>query len=293
MSGRAGMLQDLMVKKQASKTAKPETDVFREQECKLNASSADDLEKIRHYILTNPHYTHANDPKLLPSWLAGMAFTPAHEKSAVRYRTYFDTVEFNAFDQGVEIRVESNGDGTSGPYKQMVKIAMPGTVPGIMDRMEYQGKISGPVPDLSLIKDGNAEVLKDIFKVKSLGKLSLYPLLQIATQRWKSTYHPNGDRNTRIEVALDAGRGMTCAGQSWDLFQLELELLRGDPACLELERARLLYVFNYLTAESRSKPSTGMDFLRPLMARADVKALMKQELRGQPFRILDSMILKI
>ncbi|HEY8190601.1 MAG TPA: hypothetical protein VIF12_07935, partial [Micavibrio sp.] len=129
--------------------------------------------------------------------------------------------------------------------------------------------------------------LKTVFDGSSLKDVALYPLLQIITQRRKMHYRPHGHPNTEIELSMDIGVGETCLGQEWFVFQIELELVKGEIACLKAETKLLKKEFA-LTLETRSKPAPGFELLGPHLDGKYIRAIVARELKNSDFRNLKS-----
>lgn len=272
---------------------------FREQECKLNAPSRNQVEKVWNFVLSDSHYMTDTDPSFREPWLADLHLSAPQERTALRERIYCDSRRLLAAQNGIDIRLED--PFAAGKTKQMIKIptawekAQGGQAVSsadvAMDRMELSFKLKGKghTPDLTVLPEGPSKWLKRIFDVSSLKDVSLYPLLQIVTQRSKMRYYPGGDHDTQIELAMDIGRGRTCFGQTWPVFQIELEMVKGDAANLQKEADRLMSVFPFLVIETRSKPTPGFELLDPLLARKDIREHLKDQMkqsRGTEFQIL-------
>ncbi len=263
---------------------------FRERECKLNAPSRQQIEKVWNFVLSDAHYVTDTDRSFREPWLAELRLSAPQERTALRERVYCDNRKLVAARHGIDIRLED--PSSAGKTKQMVK--MPAECEkaqdsATLDRMEYSFKMKKgktQSPDLTALPDGPAKWVKKIFEVSSLKDVNLYPLLQIVTQRSKMHYYPNGDRNTKIELAMDIGRGRTCFGDKWPVFQIELEMVKGDPDCLNAEGKRLTEKFDFLSADTRSKSTPGFELLGPYLADKDARELIAQELKGKAFQVL-------
>lgn len=266
------------------------SDTFRERERKLNATSGAQLEQFRQFIAKNPYYTTLEDPRFIIPLMTGFKLRPPQEDTALRFRVYFDNCALNATRSGIEIRMEDRSvTGTEGwPYKQVIKIGQPGNSEShTLDRMEYSTKLKQSRPQLQTLKDESADYLKDIFNSRSLAKIQLYPLVCIASQRWKMLYHPDGNKDVQIELATDIGRGQTIDGFTWDMFQVEIEMKKGDPAWLGIEEAKFRDALPFLVPEFRSKPSPGFDRLTPFLEKKKNRELIRQNMKDGAFRILD------
>lgn len=261
------------------------SDIFLEKERKLNAANAQQLETVRRHVLSDPHFVTLNDQRLSLPLLQGLPLRVPQEDSGLRLRTYHDSTTLSATRNGVEIRIEDRG--IAGDFKQVIKIGEAGNAKDhTLSRMEYTAKIQKAKPQLEALKGESAAFLTDAFNARSISKIALYPLIQIASQRWKLLYHPDGNKDVQIELATDIGRGQTVDGFTWDMFQLEIEMKKGDPAWLEKEEARLLKHLPFLMSETRSKPSPGFDHLIPLIKEKKNRNNIRQNLKDGTFKIL-------
>ncbi|HEX6831277.1 MAG TPA: CHAD domain-containing protein [Methyloceanibacter sp.] len=128
---------------------------------------------------------------------------------------YYDTDTLALHEAGLCLRVRNTGKG----YVQTIK-GMNGMAE-LFERPEWERQVSGPWPDLKLaagtpleplLKDGMAERLR--------------PLFQTSIER--GVYHV-ASGGSDIEVAVDRGEIETAQRQA-PVFEVELELMRGDPA---------------------------------------------------------------
>ncbi|MFN3828400.1 MAG: hypothetical protein ACK4NR_12345 [Micavibrio sp.] len=266
------------------------SDSFREQERKLNAASGAQLEQFRQFIAKNPYYTTLEDPRFITPLMAGFKLRPPQEDSALRFRVYFDNCALNATRSGIEIRMEDRSiTGTEGwPYKQVIKIGQPGNAEShTLDRMEYTTKLKQSRPQLQTLKGESADYLKGVFNSRSLSKIQLYPLVSIASQRWKMLYHPDGNKDVQIELATDIGRGQTVDGFTWDIFQVEIEMKKGAPKCFGIEEAKFMEAMPFLVPEFRSKPSPGFDHLMPVLEKKKNRELIRHSMNNGIFQTLE------
>jgi hypothetical protein len=88
---------------------------------------------------------------------------------------------------------------------------------------------------------------------------------------------------------MDIGVGETCLGQEWFVFQIELELVKGEIACLKAETKLLKKEFA-LTLETRSKPAPGFELLGPHLDGKYIRAIVARELKNSDFRNLESQV---
>jgi len=261
---------------------------FHEQERKLNAPSARVLDRIHAHVIRDPHYATLNDSRFAQDWLQDLPLRVPQEDSGLRYRLYFDDPKLTATKSGIEIRLEYRGDKTADgwPYKQVIKVGAAGSDDNhTLDRLEYPAKLRRDLPVLEAIDGDGASFLKAAFNKGNLADIDLFPMIQIASQRWKLLYHPDGDPDTQIELATDLARARTFTGFGWNLFQVEMEMKKGDPAILAAEEARLLAAFNDLRVEKRSKPAPGFDVLAPLLTEKEARDFVRQNLKRGHFAV--------
>ena len=176
-------------------------------------------------------------------------------------RFYFDDRDLNGFHNGTEFRIEGpRKKELQWPFKQVIKLAeslAAETSSDTLSRQEYVSKLKELVPSLKgLDKDVRAKLLK-IFNVKRMKDLALLPLVRIDSQRWKMLYHPDGDPESQLEIALDILYGQTIAGFSWETHQVEIEVKEGTSDVLEQEVQFLKCSFSTLVPDVQSKPYPG------------------------------------
>ena len=130
----------------------------------------------------------------------------------------------------------------------------------------------------------------DPIRLQSILDVKLYPLLVIASQRWKIDYHPDGDKNTKIEYASDVGHGIDITGYEWDIYQAELELKKGDLSVLTREESYLREHFNFLKVESHSKPTPGFENLSSIITSSKAQNFIHDQFKdSNKFRVLKNM----
>lgn len=264
-------------------------DLFRERELKLDADGADQLEQVRRYLISHPHYRTPGDLKAAtpPAMAQDMAVLgkPDEIYTPLRLRVYYDDAALRGFSSGVEIRIEARNDGRH-PFKQVIKMGnnVAGD-DGTFCRDEYSAPLKSAAPDLSVLGAAEKKALKAIYGVCKLDAVALRPLVMMASQRWRYEYHPDGDPATRIEYAHDVARGETFTGYRWDLYQAEIEMKAGDPACLAGEERRLRAAFNFFRAAHRSKPSPGFDVLAGQLSAPGARAFVDRVLEPGRFHV--------
>lgn len=160
---------------------------------------------------------------------------------------YFDTPDFLLFDGGASLRVRHAGRRRI----QNVKARGDGSA-GLFSRKEWEHDISGDIPDPQAIL---ATGLQDLFARPGV----LEELRPLFVTEFKRTTYTLG--NGTWEVALTFDRGaVTADGGSQPISEIELELVRGDPAHL-FEIARALHEAAPLRLSTRSKSERGYALL--------------------------------
>ena len=155
--------------------------------------------------------------------IRGVRAAPKH---ASEVSVYFDTPKRKLHKKGLLLRVRRIGDR----YTQTIKAS---SASRLFERGEWEAKLGGAQPDLSLAAGTALEPLAD-------GKLrrQLKPLFETRVRR---TVYPLADNGHEIELALDRGT-IRSETRSAPLCEIELELKRGNVADLfdvarELTRA--------------------------------------------------------
>ncbi|GAA0586422.1 CHAD domain-containing protein [Caenispirillum bisanense] len=171
---------------------------------------------------------------------------------------YFDTPDFLLFDGGASLRVRHAGRRRI----QNVKARGDGSA-GLFSRKEWEHDISGDTPDPQAIL---ATGLQDLFGRPGV----LDELRPLFVTEFKRTTYTLG--NGTWEVALTFDRGaVTADGGSQPISEIELELVRGDPAHL-FEIARALHEAAPLRLSTRSKSERGYALLGGGLEQDPVKA---------------------
>ena len=255
--------------------------MINEIESKLNVPSEALLQHVGDYILNSPYYM-ANDVHV-----GAININPLHLE-----RTYFDSLSLDGFKNGVEIRIEhksKRSESSKKPYKMTIKVSLPQNEENIaVDRLEACYRIDEAQPDLSVIEDSKIKkAVKQAFGVKNLKDINLLPLVRVLAQRWKYSYRPGGDPNTKIEFDSASGQVHDFTGQAFDLYQIELESKEGDPQAVEIETTRLTNKFNFLSIDTNSKPALGFERLQSVLMDKDIKKYAEEHLDNKAFRILN------
>ncbi|CAA2104004.1 Inorganic triphosphatase [Methylobacterium bullatum] len=167
----------------------------REVELKLDCGAAELAELARHPLLAVEQPTEAE-------------FLSA---------TYYDTADRALHRKGMTLRVRRHGER----HVQTVKAAS--SAAGLFDRSEWEWAVDGPTPDLSLLED---TPVPDV-----LGSASSPNLAAVVTTIIERTTRAVAHGHSRISATLDQGRVETPVGDA-PIWELELELIEGDPADL-------------------------------------------------------------
>lgn len=243
---------------------------YHEIECKLDAQDDAVLAAVQAWVLERPAVFC---PPTRPDMLAGLApaamhgaFRPPLEVTGIRTRLYWDTVDLDGYNAGIEIRQQKRDKGG---VRQTVKEGGNASIDDpVLDRMEHVSNLKTFGADIEAVKSGDArKALRRAF-----GHAELKPVICMISQRTRITYHPEGDPATEIEIGLDYPNwGFTFEGMSWRNPQLELELVKG-PEChraaaalLEREAARFESAFP-LVRNVTSKPTPGFEHLGRVLA---------------------------
>lgn len=223
---------------------------YLEQERKLSAPSTFDLRAVLAYVLDTPeHYAPPKTAGLTPPDMP-------REITGVRERVYFVDSGLLCFDLGAEFRQEIR---PKYGVKQTIKIGHPAADgAGTLHRVEHAARLKNVGIDL----EGVADPKTRKWLGKTFGGVEFRPVLKLYSQRTKLVYHPKGDPETAIELGFDLMcKGETFFGFSWSAPQVELELIKGDPAALAAEESLLMRRFS-LKRDERSKPYAGFEALK-------------------------------
>ncbi len=254
--------------------------VYWEPEQKLDADGPEILNQVEDYIVHDPYFellntaNHESDiPKginISSDLLNGYPIEFAHQVTPPRFRVYHDTEDLYGFENGIEIRIEHPGPtehGHKNPYKQVTKIGGPATDEDhTFHRLEISGRLAHAIPDLQPESLEKNDKLSDVLK-KHMSVDKLRPLQLLFTVRTRIWCRPEGDPNTIVEFGIDRGKGFTFDGFTYPIWQIEPELIRGDPSKLDHVSQRLMNHFQgSLTVNLTSKPTPGYNHLGAMLA---------------------------
>jgi len=138
-------------------------------------------------------------------------FGSADARSQRQSSTYYDTSDRRVRKHGYTLRIRSAG----GRFIQTVKALESGA--GLFARGEWEYQIEGPEPDLELLASTPLAQI-EIHRLE--------PILKSEIERIACRVH---DHHTELEIDVDEG-SMSAAGRELPVCEIEIELLRGDPA---------------------------------------------------------------
>jgi len=133
-------------------------------------------------------------------------------KQASQTSVYFDTADHKLHKKGLALRVRRTG----GRHVQTIKASANSAS---IERNEWENEISGPAPDLAVIKGTPVEEL--------LTKKIRRKLKPAFETRIRRTTYPLVNKDTAIELTIDRGK-IDSGHSSIPVCELELELKRGD-----------------------------------------------------------------
>ncbi len=210
----------------------------------------------------------ANIAPVLPDrYLSRMEFQVPTEITPPRERAYFQDRHFFLRSLEAEVRQEPR----LGAYKQTTKIGSGGatSTDSTLDRMEQASRITGFGFNVYAIGD------KDLRnKLLEKSPTLIKPVLRMVSQRERICYHPNGDPDVLIEMALERIHvGQTFNGFAWSKPKIDLEIKMGPEekgmrhSILAREEKRLRELFgSALTKELASSPTPGFEALEEFLS---------------------------
>lgn len=239
---------------------------YLEIERKYDLPNIQTLKKLYAYIRRDSEgFVTYNDPPFLPNLPKehDLQFEIPLEITNARQRLYYDTEDLIGFKNGIELRQELRTNKT---IKQVIKTYEDyGSGYATLVRPEYSSVLSEPGINFKGVSDKvNRKMISGLFEGKPLK-----PLICMTSQRIRFLYHPDGNSNTQLELALDQVVGECCNGHHWTFFQLELEVVTGPrkmktiDALLDKEEKRLISLFP-LTRNLESKPTPGFNVLKSI-----------------------------
>lgn len=222
------------------------------------------LEIAAHVRLSTDHYVTADHSLLAPAIPAGLRelkFVPSAERTPPRERVYYADAALMIRRLGMEIRQQEH---KRHGVKQTMKIVRSAKDKGdALDRDEIHAHIRDFGACFAVLDD--ARRLRELRK--ELREDALKPAFRMASQRLRVPYHPGGNRDVTIELAIDPLLfGETVFGTTWLDPKLEIEIVKGpasEAACrkiLEHEKKRLMSEFK-LAVQAESNAEIGYAYL--------------------------------
>lgn len=210
---------------------------------------------------------HVKFAPVLPKGIDFEYMVPV-EVTDPRERPYFIDIDgvLRRLDCDVRQQQERNGR-----YKQTTKVGKGGTAgDSTMDRMEQASRVLSF--GFNVFAIGDKEVRSQILKnVTSLVK----PGLRMVSQRVRIPYHPEGNEDLLIEMALEPLHfGQTFTGFWWQNPKIDLEIKYGPKekavrhAILAREERRLMDTFP-LTRQLQSSPTPGFEEIEDALRNPD------------------------
>lgn len=239
---------------------------YLESERVLYAENTRTIHEIsRHVKACDKVFVTPDHPDLAPILPAGFGtkFKVPTDVTPPRERAYFQDRGFLMRDLQCEVRQEFRIDG----YKQTTKVGGNATkIDPTMDRMEQASKLLSFGFNVYAIGD---KQVRDalLSQATSQGK----PVLRMISQRERIPYHPEGDPDILIEMALEPIHvGETFTGHRWLLPKIDLEIKIGPDkeglrhSLLAFEQKRLCKIFP-LKQQLFSSPTEGFEAIEAAM----------------------------
>jgi inorganic triphosphatase YgiF len=151
------------------------------------------------------------DAMKLP-WLGKLAGGPF--KPQMLTSVYFDTGKFKLRDNGLTLRIRTDG-------KKRLQTIKADNTPSASGRAEWENEVARRKPDLKIAKKTG---LKPLLTRKLKRKRSLRPVFETSVKR---TIMPLHIGKSDLEVAFDRGQ-IKAGGLRASVSEIELELKRGD-----------------------------------------------------------------
>jgi len=230
-------------------------------------------EIIRHVQDCQQIFVTAEHPDLAPTIPPefDVFFEFPTERTAPRERAYF--LDRDGYMR--EIMCEVRQEAWHGGYKQTTKLGKGGTrYDPTMDRMEQRSKTCGFGFNVYAIGDEDAQV-SILRNASSLVK----PVLRMVSQRTRIPYHPEGNPNIEIEMALEPIHfGETFTGYKWFVPKIDLEIkivpenytTAMRHSLMAREEERIMSIFP-LKRQLKSSPTPGFDEISNSMQNAAIR----------------------
>ena len=166
------------------------------------------------------------------------------------HAVYYDTPDFKLYGLGINFRVREE----DGRFIQTVKLS--GTRAGAMIREEHKVEVPSMMPHIDWLSGSAAIGDLDAIAAADITEMFKTTYDRLATL---VTYYGRNGRTSLIEIACDQGT-ITSRKGDLDVSEVELELLKGDPAAL-YELAIELHDHYPVHVETRSKADRGHDLV--------------------------------
>ncbi len=228
---------------------------------------------VNHVVNCNDVFVSASDDRLAPILPIGInaTFRPAMQITDPRERAYFLDADGVMREMKCEIRQEIK----PGFVKQTTKRGNGATAAdSTMDRMEQASKLVGF--GFNIFAVGEDKLRKELMEnLTSMPR----PVQRMISQRVRYAYHPEGNPDVRIELAVEPVHvGQTFTGFTWQQPKIDLEIKIGPTgkearhALLAREEQRLLSTFTDLRPQLKSSPTPGFDAIQDDMRKDKFRA---------------------
>jgi hypothetical protein len=243
---------------------------YLESERVLRADTPQTINQIiEHVRACKTEFVTPEHPCLSPALPPEFAFDFAvpTEVTVPRERIYFLDREGKLRELHVEVRQERK----EGLIMQTTKVGNGANFhDSTMDRMEQKSKLKGFGFNVYAIgdKDARHQILDEVISIPK-------PVLRLVSQRTRILYHPEGNPNVRIELALEPLHfGQTFTGYQWMVPKIDIEIKVGPAkkdkalrhAILAREEERLMSLFP-LTRELKSSATPGFEAIDECLRR--------------------------
>jgi triphosphatase len=159
------------------------------------------------------------------------------------HSVYYDTPDHRLRDEGLTLRVRSDGE----QFVQTVKTAS-GVNLGLSNPVEIEDQVDGGQPDVTCINDKRVRLMVQ----EAVSASALTPIFETVVTR--TTYRLRRSGSV-LEVSLDEGETRAEDRRS-SICEAEIELISGDPGAL-LETAQALFSHTELHLSPESKAERG------------------------------------
>jgi inorganic triphosphatase YgiF len=151
-------------------------------------------------------------------------------------RAYYDTRELKLYDNAISVRIQykPGKGGKIGGYEQTLKFEPQESqqvVKGAFFRKECKDMIRSRTPLLGKVSDREGRA-----RVKSFRNKKLFHIFTAAIERRSFEMKAGGGKKRGVvEIAFDVGEIILDSnGRHYPFFEIELELVKGNPAAIEI-----------------------------------------------------------